>query len=212
MEEQELKLKWWREGNALCAQCEAWLLVVHPNAGGGFVWRSEFMVGDDGDSINWDGSFDDDENPLPLDSELDAQHAAEHSLRLVGERIAGRLGIGGTLIERLGLRRRPPEPTDAGEITVEGLYDRLREVVEALGAHAIEGEVRGVRESKRHNLYFTLHVGPLALQCRLSSSMARALPRPVEREQFRVRGVPTVFGSRGEVQFDVIGIEAAVME
>ena len=103
MEEQELKLSWRRDGHGLRADCDVWSLVVSPIENGGFVWRS-FLDGDDGHEVDWNGSFDDEGEPIPLDSEFGAQHAAEHSLRLVGERIAGKLGIGGTLIERLGLR------------------------------------------------------------------------------------------------------------
>jgi hypothetical protein len=173
----------------------------------GYLW-SACVVFSVNDESFFAGSFDDEGTPIPLPSLLGAQLAAEHALRSHAAELAEHLGLSSAQLERLGLRRAPVPPTEAGEIDPVDLVRNLRELVEAFGAVWIEGVVASVRETTARCLHFILRVSERgSYQCRISSTTARLVTRPREGERVKLRVVPTIYEKRGDVQFDVFEVK-----
>lgn len=173
----------------------------------GYVWTAFTVFAEDDESM-LTGSFNDDGDPMPLPSLLGAQLAAESALRWRATEALQHLGISAAQLERLGLRRVPAQPTEAGEIETEQLYASLREIVERFGAVWITGTVHAVRESSKRFLHFALRSGEKnSWSCRVSSTIARTIERPREGERVRIRIVPTVYELRGEIQLDVLELK-----
>lgn len=163
-----------------------------------------FKITDEDVGVPTHSSQDDDGNWIGLDSPSKAQVAAERLLRERAVAVLADLGLHAQDLERLGVRRVPEAPTQAGETTVRGLFEHLRQIVEAFGPVWIEGVVRGVRSSRGGNVYFTLRDGETSAACRISSTLLKVVQRPRDGELLRVRAVPTIFEMRGEAQLDVI--------
>lgn len=192
--------------NATRARCDWWILETKSDAGG-VTWLVTIDPDPDTDGKAVNGSFDNEWRPQPVPTLRQAQLDAERSLRRSAERIVERLPFGGGALARLGLRRVPEQPTREGQIAIDAMFNSLRELVEGVGRLELAGTVHNVRESKARNVYFVLRAGRCSLACRMSSTQARAIGRPEEGATVIVRGVPTVFTDRGEVQLDVLGIE-----
>jgi hypothetical protein len=194
----------WTNGEATCGRWALRVLEV-PS---GWLWTLSYF---DGESrILLDGSYGENGEEAPLATEGEARLAAEAALRIAAVNILDRLGLGAGQMEQLGVRRRLTQPTSAGEIAIEDLLANTREVIEAVGPLRIEGRVKGVRETKTRNVYFTLlDDHGCALPCRIASTTAKALARPLDGGRVRLRGVPTLFARRAEMQFDVMEMEVA---
>lgn len=116
------------------------------------------------------------------------------------------VGLHALDLERLGLRRVAAPLSESRETDVRSLFEQLRHQIEATGPVWVEGTARGVRTSRGNALYFTLRDGDTSAHCRISSTMQRALYRPREGEQLRIRAVPTLFELRGKAQLDVLEV------
>lgn len=176
---------------------------------GGWMWEVLYECGES-EEVRVASSHDEDGHAAPCRSEEAANDAAESALRWLCVNPLRTLGLHSDQLALLGAREAS-HPRIVGRLTPYQLGAALRTVMEAVGPIELTGRAVSVRVHQAQ-VFFDLRGedGEGVVRCRVAPTLARALSlTPLEGGRYTVKGIPTVYVRRGEMQLDVCGLGEA---